>query len=163
MKKGLLLILLLAVASCVLYLTNPSREEHRRAVTPRLESAMQEVAQESLDVILHKGFDVPKLLSQPIGTLGRILLQTVGELGLSAVNFIYGLIDADAEQLSISQFIEVEDYHLFSIGYFKCDDISAFVSLGICGKVFVVPQDNIESELREEVNMILPASMNLME
>ena len=153
--------ILLGIVIIISFLTCPTLQDHRTAATPVVSNVIQEVSNEAVDVILNKGLDIPKLFSSPIATLIRLFFQTVGDVGLKVTNFIINLFDENAEKMSISNFIEVENYYLFSLGYFRCGDFSSLISFGIFGHVFVFSQDSIKSDFEELINNFLSPSMNI--
>lgn len=124
MKKLILLILIVGAAVGAAF-TCPDKAAHKKAL---LRTANVYVNDKVDDAVGTKGIG---------GAIGK---------GLKAVKQVVG---APAASLIINQYLEVEDYYLFSLGKINKGGESKVVSLGIFGQVITPTTDMIDKAMKK--------------
>lgn len=90
------------------------------------------------------------------------MTETVNDLGGTGI--IGGIVKVGSTQLirtAINQFVDVDNYVLFSMGYIDTGAEKSRVSLGILGHVFTFDKNQIDDKLQEAIGLNIKDIVNI--
>ena len=92
------------------------------------------------------------------------MTETISDMGGTGI--IGGIVKVGSTQLirsAINQFVDVDNYVLFSMGYIDTGAEKSKVSLGILGHVFTFEKSHIDEKLQEAIGLNIKELITLIE
>ena len=90
------------------------------------------------------------------------MTETISDMGGTGI--IGGIVKVGSTQLirsAINQFVDVDNYVLFSMGYIDTGAEKSRVSLGILGHVFTFEKSHIDEKLQEAIGLNIKELINI--